>query len=303
MYNLLPMRVSKSAWLSRRIGAIALPFLIISLLAHRFQLISAQELVILFGFGFAMGVAGLGLALYSLVDLWREGGKGFGNSVWGILFAGIALFPFGLAVVGLMNYPRMNDVSTDLQEPPALNQYQELEAPLDAAKIDLQRKHYPDIVPRRFRVHPHELHNAAGNVAERLGWVVLYDGASDLSDEPSFFILEATTPIFAFKDDVALRIRPDPVGSLLDIRSASRFGEHDFGANAKRIRKFLDQLDAVLLESYGDAAVLPTPGQLEGEFDPEYELPDFTKEPEQNSGPLKPRQITPVPDLKPSLRN
>jgi len=52
----------------------------------------------------------------------------------------------------------------------------------------------------------------------------------------------ATTFWFGFKDDVVVRIRPQPAGSRVDIRSVSRVGRGDAGANALRIRKFLEKM-------------------------------------------------------------
>ena len=46
-----------------------------------------------------------------------------------------------------------------------------------------------------------------------------------------------------FKDDVVIRIRSHESGTCLDIRSASRVGSSDFGANARRIRTFLSELN------------------------------------------------------------
>jgi uncharacterized protein (DUF1499 family) len=37
-------------------------------------------------------------------------------------------------------------------------------------------------------------------------------------------------------------VRPDGAGSVVDVRSKSRVGRGDLGANAKRIRKLRDQL-------------------------------------------------------------
>jgi uncharacterized protein (DUF1499 family) len=53
-------------------------------------------------------------------------------------------------------------------------------------------------------------------------------------------VIEAvdTTNIMAFKDDVVIRVRSNATGTLLDLRSVSRVGEGDIGANAKRIRAF-----------------------------------------------------------------
>ena len=63
------------------------------------------------------------------------------------------------------------------------------------------------------------------------------------SDTPSGRIeATATTPWFGFKDDVVVRIRPEVDGSRIDVRSVSRVGSSDVGANARRIREFLARL-------------------------------------------------------------
>jgi len=49
-----------------------------------------------------------------------------------------------------------------------------------------------------------------------------------------------------FRDDVVLRVRTTPDGARIDVRSASRYGYHDFGANASRVSALLTDInDAV----------------------------------------------------------
>ncbi|WP_404326387.1 DUF1499 domain-containing protein [Aerophototrophica crusticola] len=52
----------------------------------------------------------------------------------------------------------------------------------------------------------------------------------------------ATTAWFGFKDDVVVRVRPEGDGSRIDVRSKSRVGRSDLGANAARIRDYLARL-------------------------------------------------------------
>ena len=46
-----------------------------------------------------------------------------------------------------------------------------------------------------------------------------------------------------FRDDVVIRVSTMGQGSRVDLRSASRFGMHDFGANAARLRSLLEDID------------------------------------------------------------
>jgi uncharacterized protein (DUF1499 family) len=52
----------------------------------------------------------------------------------------------------------------------------------------------------------------------------------------------ATSAWFGFKDDVVVRITPEGDGSRVDVRSVSRVGKGDVGANAARIRDYLERL-------------------------------------------------------------
>jgi uncharacterized protein (DUF1499 family) len=70
-----------------------------------------------------------------------------------------------------------------------------------------------------------------------LGWEIV-------AADPAHGRIEATdtTRFFGFKDDVVIRIRPEGSGSRVDVRSKSRVGRSDVGANAARIRAFRDAL-------------------------------------------------------------
>jgi uncharacterized protein (DUF1499 family) len=76
------------------------------------------------------------------------------------------------------------------------------------------------------------------DAARASGWEIVSSDTASGSLEAT-----ATTRWFGFKDDVIVRVRPEAGGgSRVDVRSASRVGESDLGANAKRIREFLSRL-------------------------------------------------------------
>ena len=52
----------------------------------------------------------------------------------------------------------------------------------------------------------------------------------------------ATTALFRWRDDVVIEVRAAPGGCAVHMRSKSRSGRGDFGANAKRIRAYLAAL-------------------------------------------------------------
>lgn len=93
------------------------------------------------------------------------------------------------------------------------------------------------LMPLEVRVPPPDATVAAEKVAKRLGWSVM------LSDPPNGQ-LEAVNYSFWYglAADIAVRIQPTGQGSRIDVRSASRIPEADGGANAGRIKEFLDEL-------------------------------------------------------------
>ena len=70
-----------------------------------------------------------------------------------------------------------------------------------------------------------------------LGWEIV-----SVSENEGRIEATATTFWFGFKDDVVIRVREDSGGTRIDLRSVSRVGGGDLGANAARIRAFIDAI-------------------------------------------------------------
>jgi uncharacterized protein (DUF1499 family) len=85
-----------------------------------------------------------------------------------------------------------------------------------------------------------QAYQMALRIAKELGWRIVDANPPNLRGDGVAHI-DATdrSPVFAFVDDIAIRIRPLANQTRIDIRSVSRIGRHDFGANARRIRKFI----------------------------------------------------------------
>lgn len=151
---------------------------------------------------------------------------------------GLALLVAG--ILGSQGIPPIHDISTDLQDPPTFDAVRELRGddsnPLDAGEKvrQLQRAAYPDISTLRVNDSVDSAFERSRDIAETLGWdVVAADEAAGRIEAV------ATTAIMGFRDDVVIRIRGDAGTTLIDLRSVSRVGQSDLGANAKRIRRFL----------------------------------------------------------------
>ena len=96
-----------------------------------------------------------------------------------------------------------------------------------------QRNAWPELRPLDSPLPPAEAFARAAATAHALGWRIhAQDAATGLIEA------SATTFWFGFVDDVVIRVRPHAEGSRIDLRSVSRVGQGDLGANARRIARF-----------------------------------------------------------------
>lgn len=99
---------------------------------------------------------------------------------------------------------------------------------------------YPTMESLYFDQSPADIADAAEQLMKRRGWEIVSTGATD-----NGFLVEATATSgwFGFKDDVAVRIRPSRGATEVDIRSTSRVGLSDLGANSKRVYGLMVELE------------------------------------------------------------
>jgi Protein of unknown function (DUF1499) len=245
-------RSSLAVW-SSRLSIVSIPVLLIVAIGHRGGLMSATEAYAVMALGFSLAGLGVLAALGALDGIWRDGRKGVGPALRGLL-VGLVVLSLPLAAAWkLVNYPRLTDISTDVDDPPAFI-LALADRPADALpltdpsddEIDIQRDAYPDVVSRHYPVGPARVFDDALAIVRNRGWRLLGSQAPEEPDETGRIEAVALTPVFGFRQDVVIRIVPDGEGALVDMRSAARYGAHDLGADAERIRAFFVDLDASL---------------------------------------------------------
>ena len=188
------------------------------------------------------GVVSVLVGIASVVQALRGRGITPGGSV--ALVAGLAFVVIASRGRGA---PPINDFTTDLADPPAFQQAVALPAnagrdmSYPRAFAPIQQACCADLRPARLRLPPAQAFARALTVAERMpAWTITRDDASAGVIEAT-----ATTRLFGFHDDVVIRVRPEgDGGSRVDVRSKSRDGKGDIGANAARIRAFVTSVEA-----------------------------------------------------------
>lgn len=201
-------------------------------------------------------MAGGALSLVALIVFLVR--KYWGRLLWPLIaiviaggFVGYTSYSFGKAAT----VPPIHDITTDLSNPPDFDtltlRADNREVVPDGGRADLaaldnvarwRRWHeeaYADIQPILVPVSVPEAVAAAEELIAERGWELAVA-------DPATGRVEATetVSIYRFKDDVVLRIMPNPngPGSVVNMRSVSRVGISDLGVNGERIREFLADL-------------------------------------------------------------
>jgi uncharacterized protein (DUF1499 family) len=161
----------------------------------------------------------------------------------------IAILP---SVLKGTSVPPIHDISTDTQSPPIFHAIvtERLVGAKDESIVNdlaygagfdspavlakLQQDAYPDIKTLELDTDVVSAVALTSKILENAGMAIV-------NIDPDLGIVEATATTFwfGFKDDVVVRIRPTRTGSKVDVRSVSRVGQSDLGANAARIKAIL----------------------------------------------------------------
>lgn len=206
----------------------------------------------LFKWGTAGGLAGL------LVSLIGAGKANFSLTTVSASMSWISMI-LAVAVVGTSIYfiirartvPPIHDITTNFTNPPQFEVLKDKrekapnEVEYPAGKTaELQKEHYPQIGPLWLDIDRQKAFRAAVESARVMpNWEIH-------SVDSTAGQIEATHTImwFGFKDDVIIRIQNDTTREQVrvDMRSASRIGKSDLGVNARRIKRYMQALQAQL---------------------------------------------------------
>ena len=238
-----PGRLARSSFVMSVAGAVAV---VVVPLGHRVGLLTFGPTFLLFLIGFLVSLVALIIGAVMLIRR-RDAHLDVRRTVIAVVVSAIAvLVPLSL-VGGNAGAPAIHDITTDTDDPPQFEAVLPLRA--DAPNsveyggpelAATQRAAFPDLEPLVVSQPTGRVIEQARSIAEELGWQIV-------SVDPAGGRLEATdtTFWFGFKDDVVVRVRPTgDGGSRVDVRSLSRVGGGDLGANANRIREFVRRLQA-----------------------------------------------------------
>lgn len=238
-----PQAVQSSVW-AIRLALFCLALVILTIVFHRIFGMSTLVALNLFTLAFVGCGLVLVISLFALIRIWQRGWRGGSNAVTGMLIA-LAILSWPASFLPtLRSTPMINDVTTDFKNPPQFYFVGE-QRPKGANPIaypgeafaKLQAQSYADLRAIAVDRPAEETLELARQALRRLRMSVI--GETPVGAKGAGWgQLEAVdrTLVLGFYDDVAVRVIATRRGSLVDVRSASRFGKSDLGRNAQRIR-------------------------------------------------------------------
>lgn len=261
--------VSQLAIWARRTAFFALVASFLAIIIVRSGLLEIKPALATFAGALAIAGIALLLGFAALISIWMSGRAGLGAALGAMAIAVLLLgYP---AYIGIRAYklPWIYDITTDPLDPPRYEALARVR-PRDANPVayaglyaaDLQRRSYPDIGPLTVNASPQATYDAAYAVINKRKWRIVDARAPQAARREGRIEAVARTPIMGFRDDVVVRIRGDGDGSRIDMRSSSRYGSFDFGANASRIRAVMNEIDdAIAAQKPARPAAPPAPAK------------------------------------------
>ena len=204
------------------------------------------------GIGFSImrysAYAAMALFVMNVIAIWVNRKSSAAIITYLVISGFITLIISGTALYWqqkAQSVPPIHDITTDLVNPPdfvALIRLRE-DAPnppgyAGEETAALQREAYPQIETLVLNEDLQQVMDRAVMIVVNRKWQLVAINRSEGR-------IEATEklPWFGFSDDVVIRFTDDNGNTRVDMRSKSRIGRSDVGVNARRIERFLNDLD------------------------------------------------------------
>ncbi|ODT83752.1 MAG: hypothetical protein ABS76_02240 [Pelagibacterium sp. SCN 64-44] len=263
------IRTSKWAIAARRLGALAVPLVVLAVVLHHLRLIGGTVfLVAIVGAGLVAALAVL-VALVALLRLWYSGDRGWGLAFAGLFLGAICLAPFGYYGGLMLRYPPVTDIATASRDlmpltfDPAMATMPppRMLSPAEMARV------FPNIEARIYPLDVSITFALAQRIVSDNGWMITLLRAPQDGGRGQINAQIVTWP--GWREEVVVLVSPDPEGARVDMRSASLNALHDFGANGKRIETFLAALDEAVTVFLRDSPDIEAADEADSEETPD----------------------------------
>jgi hypothetical protein len=238
------IRTSKWAIVARRLGSVAVPLVIISVLLHWFRLITSDLFLVAALAAGLVALLAVLAALVALARLWQTGDQGWGRALAGLLFGTLSLLPFAWYGSLMLTYPPVTDISTtDRALLPLVFEpgMQAMPAPKMLSAEEMAAV-FPNVETRTYPLGLVPTFGLVRGLVAANGWDIRLLREPTAGFDPGQVNAQIVT-LPGWREEVVIRVTGNLTSSVVDMRSASLNALHDFGANGTRIEDFLAALD------------------------------------------------------------
>ncbi len=231
-----------------RIVLTGMAVMLVAVLAARTDRLDGAQGVLALAMG--LGIVGCGVAIAMLggAVIWVTGYRGARQAALAVVLGlAVSAYPMTLAIIG-WRLPALPDVTTDVTDPPSFG-IAALARPASAnpvayptAYAPVQRRIYPEIRGIDVDLPAESVNEIVNDLVEARRWTVLDQVDYRGPDREGRVEMVTRSLMMGFRDDIVIRIRSVGGRARIDMRSAARYGQQDFGENARRTIAALDEM-------------------------------------------------------------
>ncbi len=236
---------------ARRLAVFSLIASIVSIIIIRFGFLEFKPALATF-FG-ALAMAGLSIlvSLAAFAAIWQTGSRGMGRILAALLLDIAHPRLPGLSRLQYRKLPPIHDITTDPIDPPKFEALARLRAgdganPAVYAGLysaEQQRIAYPEVEAATVEVPPQKAYETALALINKRKWRWSTPARRRRRAAKARSKRSPARRSWVSARISSVRILPDGPGARIDLRSSSRYFDHDLGSNAARIAKLVEDIN------------------------------------------------------------
>lgn len=243
---------SRLAAVSEVLAAVAVPVAFSAILLTRSGQVQPLGGVLLLCGAIVIASAALAVGLVAALEIWRDGSAGLMRLVRaGALALVVLVYPAGLAIKAV-TLPVLSEVSTDIIDPPVFSTHARTIAARGGIRPGAARRserlaqvaNWPRLRAMTLDMEGEEAFSSVLEAVKGLKWTLTEETRPDDARGRGRIEAVVYSRLMRLPQDVTIRFRTVPGGTRVDVRARSRFGRHDFGANAALIQRLFDEIVA-----------------------------------------------------------
>lgn len=234
------------AWLAFFDALLTIALVGVGMIGAHFHFVAPFQGFQFFVLGFLMAILTIILGVIGMLLTRAPERRGAHNrALVGLVVGLVIAVPIFILLARGAKYV-VNDITTDTDNPPEFTANQQL-----AFNQGFDLKYNKD----KYAAKQQEIYGIVAPLKEKDPPAATFGKLKDLAaanphwtiiaTDPSTMTIEgvATSGLFHFPDNFIIQVRPaTDGGSLIEMRSKSRYGVGDFGVNYKRIHNFFDRI-------------------------------------------------------------